>query len=85
MENINKYPPLNSAVIEKHNKWIKNNIEKINEITKTAGNNIDYAFVELSLIIPIKLIIGKGSSHIWCSNLKNERLFIIYYQQPKDY
>ncbi len=50
--------------------------DTIQYIANSAPTKQD-AVNRLSDILSNELKIGYGGSHVWCSNIKNERLFII--------
>ena len=62
--------------IEKRNKEVSKVLDSINYIIKSAPTKLK-AYERLKEILPTEFLIGYGGSHIWCSNQKNERLFIV--------
>jgi hypothetical protein len=66
----------NSLTIEKRNKEVASKLDSINYIIKSAPTK-EKAFERLRDILSSDINLGYGGSHIWCANVKNERLFII--------
>ena len=62
--------------IEKRNKEVSKVLDTINYIIKSAPSKV-IAFDRLRDVLPSEIQLGYGGSHIWCSNQKNERLFIV--------
>jgi len=65
--------------IEKRNQHVSRVKGTIENIIKRNGANKQGAFNDISDVIgePYGIKLGYGGSHIWASNMKNERLFII--------
>lgn len=70
---------MNNIQFEARNKSVSAVRDSINYIAKSS-NTKQECVNRLSDILPNELKIGFGSSHVWCSNSSNKRLFIIYFK-----
>lgn len=66
---------MKTVTFEKRNKEVSKVKGTINYIANTAHNKQEAVNRLSDILSGVKL--GWGGSHVWCSNLKNERLFII--------
>jgi hypothetical protein len=72
MENENR-----KITFEKRNKEISKLKDTINYIIKTAKTKQEVVNRLRDILLGNDFKIGYGERHVWCSNNKNERIFII--------
>lgn len=70
---------MKQVTIERLNKSIEERTTQINEIVKMCGSDKSKCLGELTALFSgnMNLKFGSGGSHIWCSNMANERIFIV--------
>jgi hypothetical protein len=67
---------MKTLTIEKRNKAVyevKNSLDYISRTAKTKQETVE----RMRDVLPSNLKLGFGGSHVWCSNEKNERIFIV--------
>lgn len=73
-----KHMNMKTVNFEKRNKQVsrvKGSIQYIANTAKTKQECVN----RLSDILPKEFKVGFGGTHVWCSSVTNERLFIIFF------
>jgi len=68
---------IKSLTIERRNKAVSQVKQSLTYIANKYDGNMELIIQDMRDILPHEIKLGYGGHHIWATNSKNERLFIV--------